>query len=165
MFVTARQDEKIDWCKKQLGADGGANTKSSPSDWAQQIKDANGGQGVDLLIDFIGSPVFAQNLEVMNLDGRIVQLGVMGGTSLSEGTDISAFVRKRVRFMGSTLRSRKPEYQRKLRDLFVEKALPELVAGKFENHVDTVMSWKEIQAAHEKMESNVTRGKIVCVVD
>ena len=101
----------------------------------------------------------------MNLDGRIVQLGVMGGASLGEGTDISAFVRKRVRFMGSTLRSRKPDYQRKLRDLFVEKALPELVEGKFENHVDTVMSWKQIGEAHAKMERNETRGKIVCTVD
>jgi len=89
----------------------------------------------------------------------------MGGTALPSDADIGAFVRKRVRFQGSTLRSRKPDYQLALRELFVEKALPELVDGKFENHVDTVMSWTKIREAHEKMERNETKGKIVCVVD
>lgn len=78
--------------------------------------------GVDLIIDYIGAPYFQQNLDVLNLDGRVVQLGVMGGVSL-EGlnVNISAFLMKRARFQGSTLRSRKEEYQCKLRDLFEEK--------------------------------------------
>jgi len=120
---------------------------------------------MDIVIDYIGAPYFQQNLEVLALDGRVVQLGTMGGTALPDGVDIGAFVRKRARFMGSTLRSRSAEYQGELRDLFEKKALQGLVEGKFENHVAKVFKFEEIRQAHELMEANDTQGKIVVTID
>lgn len=90
----------------------------------------------------------------------------MGGTSL-EGlnVNIAPILMKRARFQGSTLRSRKEDYQSKLRDLFEEKVLPELVSGKFKNPIAKVFKFEEIREAHELMESNNTQGKIVCVIE
>lgn len=91
-------------------------------------------------------------------------MGQMGGSKMPEGVDIGAFVFKRVRYQGSTLRSRDAEYQGKLRDLFEEKALPGLREGRFECHVEKVMGWEDIREAHELMESNETKGKIICTI-
>jgi NADPH:quinone reductase-like Zn-dependent oxidoreductase len=72
--------------------------------------------GVNISVDFVGGPYFQGNLDVVARDGHIVTLGALGGTKLPAGVDIGAFVRKRIRFEGSSLRSRDPDYQGKLRD-------------------------------------------------
>lgn len=151
------------------------NSTTVPNgDWATAIQDLNGGMGIDLTVDYVGASYFQQCLDCAAIDGRIIQLGALSGTNLEgkgrdgRGVDIGAFVSKRIRFQGSTLRSRDPEYQGKLRDLFVEKVLPGLI-GKgqnvFQSHVDQVMSWHDIGKAHEALERNQTMGKIVCRVD
>lgn len=163
VFATARQDEKCDLAR-QLGAKGAVNTRTHPSDWAAEIKKQNNGDGVDLLIDFIGASVLQQNLEVLNRDGRIVQLGMMGGSKL-EGVDVGMLLYKRIRWEGSTLRSRDEAYQGKLRDMFEEKVMDDMKKGKFDVKIDTTASWSRIADMHEKLEKNETKGKIVCVVD
>lgn len=165
VFATARQDGKCAFCVDKLGATYAANTTSAADGkWSEEIKSHNGGRGVDLVVDLVGAPYFAENLAVCERDGRVVALGMMGGGALPAGVDMSAFVFKRVRFQGSTLRSRDPEYQGRLRDLFEEKALPGLKSGAFECHVEKVMSWEQIRQAHELMERNETKGKIICTI-
>ena len=163
LFATARQDDKCELAK-QLGAKGAVNLKTHPNDWAAEIKKQNDGNGVDLLIDFIGASVFQQNLEVLNRDGRIVTLGLMGGAKLEEA-DISMMLLKRLRWEGSTLRSRDEEYQGKLRDLFESKVMDDMRKRKFDIKIDTAVSWKKITDCHDKLERNETKGKIVCLVD
>jgi len=162
VYATARQDSKCDFCVSQLGATAAYNT--STSDWAAEVLKATDGKGVDIIVDFVGADYFQGNLDAAARDGRVVQLGVMSGTSLKEGTDIGAFVRKRVRFEGSTLRSRDEGYQGKLRDQLVEHALPKFVDGSFKVYIEKVMDWEKIVEAHQLMESNKTKGKIICTI-
>jgi len=63
------------------------------------------------------------------------------------------------------LRSRDLEYQRKLRDLVVERALPKFVDGTFKVVIEKEFDWKDIQSAHEFMESNSSKNKLICRVD
>lgn len=147
VFATARKDAKCDFCVKTLGSKAAVNTTST-EDWASALKEANDGNGMDLVIDFVAAPYFQQNLDVLAMDGKVVMLGVMGGTKLGEGVDIGAILRKRARYQGSTLRSRDAEYQGKLRDLFEEKVLPELVSGKFKNPIEKVLPMEKIREAH-----------------
>ena len=120
---------------------------------------------MDVVIDFVGGSYFQQNLDVAARDGRIVTLGMLGGTKLPEGVDIGSFVRKRLRFEGSSLRSRDEVYQGKLRDTLVEHAMPKMRKGEFKVLVEKVFPWEEIVQAHELMESNKTKGKIICRID
>ena len=120
---------------------------------------------MDVIIDFIGATYFQGNLDVAARDGRIVTLGALGGTKLKEGTDIGAFVRKRIRFEGSSLRSRDEGYQGRLRDTLVEKALPSIREGRFKVPIEKVFDWTEIVQAHQLMEANTSKGKIVCRVE
>lgn len=161
IYVTAGSQEKIDFCVKELGATAGFNYKTQ--DWAAEVTKATGGEGVDLVVDFVGADYFQGNLDVAARDGCIVNLGLMSGSKLKEGTDISAFVRKRLRFEGSSLRSRDPSYQGKLRDK-LEDHLPKFESGDFKVLVDKVLPWEEIKEAHEYMETDKSRGKIICTI-
>lgn len=98
-------------------------------------------------------------------DGRVVLLGLMGGGKLPDGVNIAPLLMKRLRVEGSTLRSRDEEYQRKLRDILVEHALPKFCDRSFTVFVERVFPFEQIVQAHQLMESNSTKGKIICVID
>lgn len=162
VYATARQDAKCEFAVKELGATAAFNTTTQ--NWVDEVLKATNGRGVDIIVDFIGASYFQQNLDAIARDGTIVTLGFMGGTKLPEGVDISAFIRKRCTFVGSSLRSRDEEYQGKLRDQLVEHALPRFVDGRFKLIVDKVLPWEEVQEAHRLLEENRTKGKVVCTV-
>ena len=161
VYVTAGSQEKIDFCVNELGATAGFNYKTQ--DWANEILEATEGKGVDLVIDFVGQSYFQGNLDVAAKDAHIVHLGAMSGTKLAAGVDIGAFVKKRVRFEGSSLRSRDAEYQGKLRDK-LEEYLEKFEDGTFKIYVDKVFPWEEVVEAHKLMEKNITKGKIICTI-
>lgn len=161
--MTASSEEKIDFCIRELGATAGFNYRTQ--DWAAEVQKATGGKGVNLIIDFIGASYFQGNLNAAGMDGRVVCLGLMGGTVLPDGVDISPFIRKRVKFEGSTLRSRDEGYQKLLRDQLVEHACPKFRdGGGFRVFIDRVLPFESIVEAHQLMESNQTKGKIICVI-
>lgn len=161
VYVTASSQEKIDFCKS-LGATEGFNYTTG--NWAEELLKYTDGKGVDLIVDFIGAGYFDQNLEAAARDGHIVALGNLGGNVVKEPVDISRFLRKRLRYEGSSLRSRDEDYQGKLRDQLVEHALPKFIDGSFKVIVEKVFKMEEIQAAHELLASNKTKGKLIATV-
>jgi NADPH:quinone reductase-like Zn-dependent oxidoreductase len=72
VFATARQDSKLDFCINKLGCTGAVNT-SHPGWWSELSKTTDD-NGVDLIIDFIGGPYFAANLELAARDSKIIGL-------------------------------------------------------------------------------------------
>lgn len=162
VYATAGSDAK---CRFVEGGDVGATKAFNyrEEDWAQGILDATGGKGVDLIVDFVGASYFKRNLAVAARDARWVVLGLMGGSKLEEGVDIGMLLYKRIRLEGSTLRSRDPEYQGKLRDRLAEY-MPDFESGKLKVKVDSVFPMEDIVKAHELLEKNVTTGKIICTV-
>ncbi|KAJ6190909.1 hypothetical protein N7519_000930 [Penicillium mononematosum] len=163
IYATAGSQEKIDFLEKELGVTKAFNYKTQ--DWAAEIQSATSGAGVDVTVDFIGATYFQGNLDVAARDSRIVLLGLMGGGKLPEGVNIAPLLYKRVRIEGSTLRSRDLEYQRKLRDTLVEHALPQFCDGTFKVFVEKVFPFEKIEEAHKLLESNTTKGKIICVFE
>jgi NADPH:quinone reductase-like Zn-dependent oxidoreductase len=166
IYVTASSQEKIDFCVKELGATAGFNYKTQ--DWAEEILKATGGKGVDLVIDLVGPSYFQGNLDVAAKDGHIVNLGFMSGTKLPAEVDMSAFIGKRLRFEGSSLRSRNQGYQGRLRDKLKEY-LPKFEDGTFEDgtfklYVEMVLPWDDVVEAHKLMETNATKGKLICKI-
>jgi len=160
IYVTAGSQEKIDFCK-ELGATTGFNYRTQ--DWAKEILNVTDGKGVDIIIDFIGGPYFAGCLNAAAKDGRIVSLAVMGGPVAPAGADISNFVRKRLRYEGSSLRSRDLNYQKELRDK-LETYLSRFEDGTFKVPIEKVFPWEKIIDAQKLMESNQTKGKIICTI-
>jgi NADPH:quinone reductase-like Zn-dependent oxidoreductase len=161
VYATTRQDEKNKWLESELKTTKAFN---QTGDWATQVLEATDGRGVDLIIDFLGATTFAGNLKALARDGVMVCLGLMGGTKLPDGVDIGQLLFKRLRIEGSTLRSRDEMYQGKLRDQLVDHAMPKFQDGTFKVIIEKVFPWEKIQEAHELMESNKTKGKIICKV-
>lgn len=54
--------------------------------------------------------------------------------------------------------------QGKLRDQLAEHALPKFKDGSFKVFVEKVFEWEDIVEAHQLMESNKTKGKIICTI-
>jgi len=163
IYVTAGSQDKIDFCVKELGATAGFNYHTQ--DWSKEILKATDGKGVDVIIDFVGQNYFQGNLNAAAPDGHIVNLGFLSGTKLPADVDIGAFVIKRLSFHGSNLRARDEEYQGKLRNTLVEHTAPKMRDGSFKVLVERVFPWEEIVEAHLLMESNRTKGKIICRID
>lgn len=159
--MTAGSDDKVDFCIS-LGATAGFNYHKE--DWVSGIHAATDGHGVDVIVDFIGKSYAQGNFEAAARDARIVQLASLSGSKLEAGLDIGLLENKRLRWEGSRLRSRDLEYQKKLRDLLAEY-LPRFIDGTFRVVIEREFSWKDIQKAHELMESNQSKGKIICNVD
>jgi NADPH:quinone reductase-like Zn-dependent oxidoreductase len=160
--VTASSQEKIDFCKS-IGATEGFSYKDG--DWAQALLKYTEGRGVDLIVDFVGGSYFNQNLKTAAQDGRIVNLGFLGGNIVKGEVDLAQFLMKRVRFEGSNLRLQSISYQERLRDLLVEKALDKFIDGSFKVILEKVFRMDEIRDAHELLESSQTKGKIICTVE
>lgn len=161
VFATARSQEKCDFCVEELGATGAF---LQTGDWAEEVLKATEGKGVDIIVDFVGATTFGPNLKAVARDGVVVTLGLMGGAELPAGTNIGPLLYKRVRYEGSTLRSRDEDYQGKLRNQLVEHALPKFVDGTFKVYIEKVFDMGQIQEAHELLESNKTKGKLICRV-
>lgn len=163
VYVTAGTAAKVDFCRDRAGATRGFNYRTE--DWVAGIMEATGGRGVDVIVDFVGGNYAQKNFEAAAVDARIVQLASLAGSILPAGLDIGLLVHKRIRWEGSSLRSRDLPYQARLRDAFVLNALPRFADGTLTVFVERVFSWKDIQDAHALMEANVSMGKIICVVD
>lgn len=166
VFATTRQQEKCDFCVEKLGCTGAVNLKDhhGPT-WADEIRRLNDGQGVDLIIDFLGGPYMESNINLLALDGSIVQLGILEGPVVPANANFVGLLLKRARIQGSTLRSRNIEYQICLRQMFEQFALPGLVDGRLKNVVDTILPWQRVGDAHGLLERNETKGKVICTID
>uniref|UniRef100_A0A4E9EJ88 Enoyl reductase (ER) domain-containing protein n=1 Tax=Gibberella zeae TaxID=5518 RepID=A0A4E9EJ88_GIBZA len=162
IFTTTGTQEKCNLTtSERIGATVAINYKTE--DFVEVIQRYTNGKGVDYIVDFVGGPYFQRNLEAAGRDCRIVMLGRMGGMKAPDA-DLTPVLRKRIRFEGSTLRSRDESYQSKLRER-LETYLPKFETGDFTVVLHKTLSWHEIQEGHRQIEQSENSGKIVCLVD
>ncbi|KAH8812789.1 hypothetical protein F5884DRAFT_843907 [Xylogone sp. PMI_703] len=163
VYATARSQAKCDFCVNNLGATAAFNTNDP--NWTDQILEVTRGKGVDIIVDLIGPSVFSGNIKIGATDARIVLIGLMSGFMVTDDVDLRLLAFKRLRYEGSTLRSRDEPYQRKLRDELVKHGLPQFKEGKFKVFIGKVFPWGEISDTHKLIESNKIMGKIICPID
>jgi len=163
IFCTAGSDEKLARCR-ELGAPVeviGINRKTH--DFVEKIRRVTGGAGVDVVEDFIGIEYLSRNLSILKDGGRLVVVGLLSGW---EGAiDLLPVVLRRLQIKGSAMRPRSIEDKRAITCKFQERWLPLLVAGRLRPVIDSVFPFDQVAAAHERMESNESFGKIVLTLD
>jgi putative PIG3 family NAD(P)H quinone oxidoreductase len=163
-FGTSRTADKLLKCDK-LGLDYGivANADLSegenPKFFAEIIEHLSDGKGVDVILDLVGAKYFAANLESLNLKGRLILVGLTGGTKakFNLGTALS----KRLKIVGTVLRSRSAEEKAEATAKFVEDVLPFVAAGLIKPNLDKIFPVESVREAHEYLESNRSFGKVV----
>ena len=158
-YVTASAP-KHDLCR-DLGAEAAIDYETE--DFAERIAALTDDRGVDLILDFIGAPYFHRNVESLALDGRIIQLATLGGSTV-EQVSLRALMAKRAQLLASTLRSRSLAYKVRLTQEFASDVLPHFLDGDLQPVIDSVYDWSDVAEAHRRMENNENAGKIVLSV-
>ena len=159
VFATAGTDEKVAACER-LGAERAINYKTG--DFASALMPLTGGGGVDVILDMVGAPYFSRNVDLLALEGRLLQIAVLQGAKAE--VNLVRVLRQRLTITGSTLRSRTVEEKGAIADA-VEKAVWPLVdAGKIRPIVYATFPLQRAAEAHRVMESGSHIGKIVLTV-
>ena len=160
VFATAGSDEKCRACEA-LGAERAINYRDE--DFVTAVKDLTGGRGVDLILDIVGGDYFARNIAALAVDGRLVQIGLMGGTA-SASIDLGDLLRRRLTITGSTLRARTVGEKGAIAAALRREVWPLVEAGRVTPVVYRTFPLSEAAAAHRLMESGEHIGKIVLTV-
>jgi len=160
VIVTAGSDEKIQQCV-MLGANHGINYKKD--DFAERVRKITKRAGVHVILDCIGAAYLEKNLALLQTQGRLVLIGLMGGAQAQ--VDLALLLRKRLRVFGSVLRSRSLQEKIMLTQLFREKVMPQLENGSFSPVIDRTFPWREAEQAHDYVTANRNFGKVVLEVD
>jgi putative PIG3 family NAD(P)H quinone oxidoreductase len=158
VFGTSRTADKLEQALAiGLGLD--VAIDATKDDFAEAVDRATAGAGVHAIIDHLGGPALEGNLKALALKGRMVVVGLLGG---SVGTiDLGLVLRKRLTIVGTALRSRPFEEKVAATRAFAERVVPWLERGVVRPLVDRVYALDEVARAHERVRSNLGFGKVV----
>jgi putative PIG3 family NAD(P)H quinone oxidoreductase len=159
VFITAGAEAKLDKCRG-LGAALTVNYKEQ--DFFKEVMTATGGKGVDLILDPVGGAYLNQNLDLLKENGRLVNIGLLGGNTAE--MNLATVLGKSLRIIGSRLRSRPLTEKIAITQQFKERFWPLLEGGKLHPVIDTVFPIEEVQAAHAYVRENRNTGKVILEV-
>jgi len=155
-IVTAGSAEKCERCLR-LGADVAINYNDGP--FAAKVRTATSGRGVDVVLDCVGGAYLAPNLEALAQGGRLVLIGLMKGARAE--LDLAAVMRRHLRIIGSTLRTRSVEEKARIVTAFIGRFGAALDSGAVRPTVDCVLPMAQVAEAHRRMQASAHFGKIV----
>ena len=157
-FATVGSDEKVAAISHLTTA---INYKTQ--DFEQVINEATDNGGVDVILDIVGAPYLAQNLNLLRRYGRLVYIAFLGGAKAKE-VKLGQIMMKRLTITGSTMRARntaeKAEITRGLKDT----VWPLLEKGQCLPMIYKTFKFDQIQAAHAIMDTGEHIGKVVVEV-
>ena len=132
-------------------------------DFVAGTRAGTGGRGADVVLDVVGAPYLARNLEALAPGGRLLQIAVMGGAKAE--IDLFLIMRKRLRLTGSTLRSRSVEEKSRIARELESRVWPLLASGRIRPQVTRTFPLEKASAAHALMEAGGHLGKIALTMD
>ena len=156
--VTAGSQAKLDRCAA-LGAEVLINYHEQ--DFVQEIKDATGGRGANVILDNMGASYLSRNVDALARDGRLVVIGMQGGVKAE--LDINALLRKNASVHATSLRGR-PESEKAAICAQVERTVwPWIHAGVVTPVIDRVMPMADAAEAHRLLADGAVTGKILLI--
>ena len=156
VYVTAGTEAKLKKCRG-LGAAMAINYREQ--DFLNEIMAATGGKGIDLILDPVGGAYLNQNLQLLKENGRLVNIGLLGGSSAE--INLATVLGKSLRIIGSRLRSRPLAEKIAITQQFKERFWPMLADGKLQPVIDRVFPITDAQAAHQYVAENRNTGKVI----
>jgi putative PIG3 family NAD(P)H quinone oxidoreductase len=156
VIVTAGTEEKLQKALA-LGATYGINYRET--DFADRVMDLTHGNGVDVVLDWIGAPYLERHMRILREKGRLIIIGLMGGHKAE--IQLGTFLTKRLRMVGSLLRTRSNEEKAALVAAFTREVLPLLASGRIRPVIDRTYPVEAAEDAHQYMREGHHFGKIV----
>ena len=158
VIVTVGSQEKLDACIK-LGADHGINYKTQ--DFVAEVKTATGGKGVEVILDMVGGDYVDRNYDAAAVEGRIVQIALLGGGKAA--VHPGKIMVKRLNHTGSTLRPRSNADKAAMVAAIEAEVMPLFREGRIKPLMDSTFPLQKAADAHRRMETSEHIGKIVLV--
>jgi NADPH:quinone reductase len=159
-IVTVGSQQKANACLK-LGADHAINYKTQ--DFVAEVKTITGGKGVELILDMVGGEYVDRNYDAAAVDGRIVQIALLGGGKAT--INVGKIMVKRLQHTGSTLRPRSNADKAAMVAAIEAKVMPLVRDGRIKPLMDSSFPLEKAADAHRRMETSEHIGKIVLVAE
>ena len=158
VIVTVGSQEKADACLK-LGADRAINYRNE--DFVAEVKTATAGAGANVILDMVAGDYVERNYDAAAVDGRVVQIAVLGGAKAT--VNFAKLMVKRLHHTGSTLRPRSNADKAAMVAAIEARVMPLLREGRVRPVMDSTFPLQKAADAHRRMESGEHIGKIVLV--
>lgn len=157
-IATAGTADKVRFCES-LGAQA-IHYKSES--FVERTMVLTQGRGVDVILDFVGAPYWNDNLKALGANGRLMLIGMMGGSSGQ--LDLGMIMGKRLTITGTTLRRTPLAQKVALTREFEAFAMPRFASGELKPIIDRVLPLSRAAEAHRRMEANENIGKLVMTI-
>ena len=154
---TSRTEVKLERCR-EFGLDEAILVSGKP-DFAGEVKSRTDGRGADVILDLVGGPYFEQNLLSLATKGRLMLVGLTGGSAAEFNLGIA--LSKRVTLIATLLRPRSNEEKAAAVRAFERDVVPLLLAGRVRPNLDRVFKVEDVADAHRYLESKESFGKVV----
>ena len=155
IFTTVGNNQKVSFCKK-IGVNKTINYNET--DFFEEIKNSEI-SSVDLILDFIGGDYINKNINLLNNDGKLVNIGFQKGAKTE--INLMKVMLKRLTITGSTLRIRDNSFKGKILNDLVKFVFPEIEKGKIKIFIDSVYNLEDVVNAHQRIDEGKHIGKIV----
>ncbi|WP_375457835.1 zinc-binding dehydrogenase [uncultured Enterovirga sp.] len=129
--------------------------------WPDQVREATGGEGVNVIIDQVSASVANGNMRAASVLGRIVNVGRLGGTKGEFDYDLHAL--KRISYVGVTFRTRSVDEVREINRRMRDELWDAVTNGTLHIPVDRSFSLDEVAGALDHMKANGHFGKILLI--
>lgn len=156
LYVTAGSAERVARCE-DLGASGAINYRQ------QRFAEVLADTPVDVILDPIGGAYFNENVRCLAPGGALVLIGLMGGARAE--INLAPLLLKRLRVLGSTLRSRSAQEKGEIIAGFAARFGPALQAGRLAPVLHHVMPAADAEEAHARLQAGEVFGKLALTWD
>jgi len=156
VFATAGSTEKCAACER-LGAERCINYHEQ--DFVAMVRELTAGRGVDEIVDMVGGDYVARNLDLLAVEGRLVQIATQAGAKVE--INVMQIMQKRLIVTGSTLRARPIADKGAIAAQVHEHVWPLFESGAVKPIIHSTFPLRDAAAAHRLMESSAHVGKIV----
>ncbi|MBQ4117158.1 MAG: NAD(P)H-quinone oxidoreductase, partial [Clostridia bacterium] len=121
------------------------------------------GRGVDIAIDCLGGEIMGKCLYYLNHGARWIMIAALAGTKTE--IDLKNIYVRKVRIIGSTLRSRTPEMKAQILADLVKNVWPMVERNEVKPTIYKVLPITEAEAAHDILYKGQNVGKVVLTVN
>jgi NADPH2:quinone reductase len=116
----------------------------------------------DVILELVGAPNFAENLNALAVGGRICVIGVSAGVKAE--LNLLALMGKRARIHGSTLRARPLEEKALAARALEHEVLPLFESAALQVPIAETFTLENAPAAYERFAEGGKLGKIILTV-
>jgi len=155
---TAGTPAKLERCR-EIGADLAISYRDE--DFVAAVKEFTGGRGADVILDIIGAPYLARNIEALATGGRLLQISVRDGAQAE--VNLGVLMRKRVTIYASTLRARPVAEKTVIVGDVRDQVWPLVSGGQVMPVIERTLPLAEAAQAHRLIDDGTHVGKILLV--